>query len=371
MRFICDRESLNLGLNNVIKGGSIKTTMPILEGILIECLKGVVKLTTNDLEVGVEYKINCNVLSEGKTVVDFKMFNEIIKKLNNEDIEIKLDENSMLIIESAGSIYKLSTMNPEEYPQLPVVNVEKSITIKQNMLKNMIKKTSFAVSMEENKPIFNGVLVEVKNNILNLVAVDGFRLALRKSGLNGNISDFSAIIPGRILNEVVKTLSDIDEQVTIGVSKNQALFELKNCKIVSRIIEGEFLNYNSVIPSDFETRIKVKTKNILDSFERVSLFSRDNSEKDKKYPVKVNISLDKVIISCMSMTGNAKEEIICVAEGKELEIGFNPKYVIDALKVIDDEEIYFEFGSSISPCIIKSTNSNEYVYMILPIRLKD
>ena len=236
----------------------------------------------------------------------------------------------------------------------------------------MIRKTIFAVSAEENRPIFTGCLFEIKDNKLNLVAVDGFRLAWKSMFLEDQTNDFTAIIPGRSLNEVNKILQDSYDTVKIGVSKNQALFEMYNCKFVTRLLDGEFLNYINVIPEHFETRIRANKNNMQNCFERISLISSSTVEKEKKYPVKLLIDIGKLTISCTNQTGDAKEEMFLSTEGKNLEVGFNPKYFLDALKSIDDEEILVDFGSNISPAIIKSVeNTGDYIYMILPLRLRE
>ena len=206
---------------------------------------------------------------------------------------------------------------------------------------------------------------------LNVVAVDGFRLALRSIYLQTKINDFKAVIPGKTLNEVNKILLDSFDHVKIGVAKNQALFEMENCKVVTRILDGEFLNYKSVIPSNWETRIRINKNSLQNSFERISLISASSIEKEKKYPVKVSVDIGKITISCTNQTGDAKEEIFISTEGKNIEAGFNPKYFLDSLKVIEDEEVFIEFGTNISPCLVKSVENNDYVYMILPIRLKE
>ena len=299
------------------------------------------------------------------------MFSEIIRKLPDSDIKITLNENNLLVIECEGSLYKLATMNPEEFPELPKINIENSLEIEQNSLKEMIRKTIFAVSTEENRPIFTGCLFEIKNNRLNVVAVDGFRLAWKTKMLQQQVNDFSAVIPGRSLNEINKIILDSFDTIKIGVAKNQALFEMENCKIVTRLLDGEFLNYSSVIPSTWETRIRVDKNSIQDCFERVSLISSSSIEKEKKYPVKVTIDIGKVTISCTNQTGDAKEEMYVTTEGQNLEAGFNPKYFLDALRAIDDQEIFVNFGTSISPCIIKPVEEGDYTYMILPIRMKE
>ena len=371
MKIVCYKDTLLKALNSVIKGVASKTTNPILEGILIQTNENQVKLTTYDMELGIEYIIDSDVKEQGSTVVNAIMFSEIIRKLPDSEIYITLNSNNLLEIECEGALYKLTTMNPDEFPELPKIEIENSIDLEQNMLKNMIRKTIFAVSTEENRPIFTGCLFEVENNKLNVVAVDGFRLALRSIYLPVKVNDFKAVIPGKTLNEINKILLDSFDHVKIGIAKNQALFEMENCKIVTRLLDGEFLNYASVIPETWETRIRVDKGSIQNCFERVSLISASSIEKEKKYPVKVNIEIGKVTISCTNQTGDAKEEIFVETEGKNLEAGFNPKYFLDSLKAIDDEEVFVEFGTSISPCLIKSVENSEYVYMILPIRLKE
>ena len=371
MKIVCYKDKILKAINSVVKGVASKTTMPILEGILIQTNDNEIKLTTYDLEIGIEYVMDCDVKEQGSTVVNAIMFSEIIRKLPDSEIYLTLNENNLLEIECEGSLYKLATMNPEEFPELPKIEIENSIEIEQSTLKNMIRKTIFAVSTEDNRPIFTGCLFEIENNKLTLVAVDGFRLALRNIYLNKETNNFSAVIPGKTLNEVNKILLDSFDVIKIGVSKNQALFEMDNCKIVTRILEGDFLNYKSVIPSNWETRIKVNKSNLQDCFERISLISSSSVEKEKKYPVKVSVEIGKVTISCTNQTGDAKEEIYVSTEGKNIEVGFNPKYFLDSLKAIDEEEVFVELGTNISPCLIKPVDNSNYTYMILPIRLKD
>ena len=371
MKFICEKDTLLKALNSVIKAVATKTTKPILEGILIQTNDNEIKLTTYDLEIGIEYILECNVKEQGATVVNATMFSEIIRKLPDTEINITLNENNLIVIECEGSLYKLATMNPMEFPELPQINIENSIEIEQNVLKDMIRKTIFAVSTEENRPIFTGCLFEISNNKLNLVAVDGFRLAWKNKFLQNKINDFTAVIPGRTLNEINKIILDSFDTIKLGVAKNQALFEMENCKIVTRLLDGEFLNYASVIPENWETRIRVNKNTIQNCFERISLISSSSIEKEKKYPVKVTIDIGKVTISCTNQTGDAKEEIYVSTEGKNLEVGFNPKYFLDALRAVEDEEVFIDFGSNVSPCIIRPVDEGDYIYMILPIRLKD
>ena len=236
----------------------------------------------------------------------------------------------------------------------------------------MIRKTIFAISTEENRPVFTGCLFEVKNNKLNVVAVDGFRLAWKSKVLNTKTNDFEAVIPGRTLQEINKILADSFDLIKLGISKNQALFEIENCKIVTRLLDGEFLKYSEVIPKKWETRVRVNKNLISNCFERISLISSSSMEKEKRYPVKLNVEVGKIKISCTNQTGDAKEEIFTTTEGQDLEAGFNPKFFLDVFRNIDDEEVYINFGTSISPSVIKSIEDDgDYQYMILPVRLKN
>ncbi len=372
MKFICEKANLLKAINSVVRGVSSKTTMPILEGILIQTNDKEVKFTTYDLELGIEYVIDCEVIEQGSTVVTASVFSEIIRKLPDTDISITIDDKDLLVIECEGSLYKLATMNPVEFPELPKIDEENWIELEQNTLKDMIRKTIFAVSTESHRPIFTGCLFEIKQNKINVVAVDGYRLGWKIKTLDSQVNDFKVVIPGKTLNEVNKIISDSFDKVKISVSKNQALFDMDNCKIVTRLLEGEFLEYEKVIPKTWETRIRVNKKELQECFERVSLISMSSIEKERKYPVRVSVEIGKIVISCKNQAGDAKEEIFLTTEGKNLEVGFNPKYFLDALKAIDDEEIYVEFGSSLSPSIIKSIEDTEdYIYMILPIRIQD
>ena len=371
MKFVCEKDTILKAINSVVKGVASKTTMPILEGIFIQTNDNEIKLTTYDLEIGIEYIMQCEIEEQGSTVVNAIMFSEIIRKLPDTEIKITLNDKNLLVIECEGSLYKLATMNPEEFPELPKIDIENSIEIEQNTLKNMIRKTIFAVSIEDNRPIFTGCLFEVNENKINVVAVDGFRLGWKSVFLQEAAQNFKVVIPGKTLNEVNKIILDSFDKIKIGIAKNQAVFEMENCKIVTRLLEGEFLNYANVIPNNWETRVRVNKSDLQGCFERISLISASSTEKEKKYPVKVAIEVGKVTISCTNQTGDAKEELFVTTEGKDIEAGFNPKYFLDALKAIEDEEVFVDFGSSISPCVIRPIDNSGYTYMILPIRLKE
>lgn len=371
MKFICSKEELIKGLNSVSKTVASKTTLPIQEGILIETVGNGIHLMTNDLEIGTEYILDAEIESAGTTVVDMKTFNEIIRKIESNEISFEVN-NNIFVIKSTSGIFKLQTMNAEEYKRLPVFNVEKQIELSQKVFKEMVKKTVFSASVDMNRPIYTGVLITVNGSVINVVAIDGFRMAIKKEVLESYSNDFKAIIPAKVLTEVIKSLEDEDNQtIKIGVNRNQALFEIGKCTVVSRIIDGNFLDYNNVLPAESDTKVIINKKQFLESIERVAIFSKDVSEKDKKVPVRVSIQMDSLEVSCVSVTGDAKETVDAVVHGKNLVIGFNPRYLIEALRVIDDEEIQMEFSTSVSPLIIKPFAGNTYIYMVLPVKLKE
>ena len=369
MKIICEKENLLKGLTNVLKVSASKTTMPILQGILLQTNNDELKLTTYDLEIGIEFVLECKIEEQGAIVVDSRMFSEIIRKLPNSEIRIELLENNILEIECQDSLYKLSTMNPDEFPELPKIDVEQSIKVADFKLKSMIKKTLFAISLDETKPIFTGSLLEVLKDKVNLVSIDGFRMAFASEALLTSNEPFKAVIPGKTLSEINKILGEEGLEVTIGVAKNQMMFEIENCKVISRLLEGDFINYENVIPKTRETRIKVKTQEIITVLERASLVSFSMEEKSKKFPTKFHVEVGKLTLTCSGSLGNSKEEMYLETEGKELEVGFNHKYMLDALKACDDEDVYIDFATSIAPCLIRPIENETYLFMVLPVRL--
>jgi len=367
MKIVCEKEKLASVINIVQKAVSSKTTLPILEGILIETVESGVKFTSNDLEISIECLLQAEVKESGAVVVESRMFGEIIRRLPDTDIILYSEDNGVFVIECEGSLYRLVSLNPDEFPKIPEVKVQESISIKQNILKEMIRQTIFSVSVDENRPIFTGCLLEIKEESINMVSVDGFRLSLRRQRYEGEGNNLNVVIPGKTLNEIFKILQNNNEEISISVAKNQALFKMKDVKIVSRILEGEFLNYKAAIPVEKEIRIKVNKDFLLSAFERIYLLTRD----EKKYPVKLKIENNVITIMCNSTIGNAKEEISAEIEGKDIEIGFNPKYFIDALKVIEKEQVYIDFTTSMAPGVIRPVEEEEFIYMILPVRIRE
>lgn len=364
MKIASSKSDLLEGINIVQKAVSSKSTLKILEGILIEAGDSL-KLTGNNLEIGIECIIEADIREKGSIVIDSKMFGEIIRKLPESEVFIQTFENNKVLIECENSRFEIMGLSPEGYPALPQIEKHGCFSIKQNELKEMIRQTIFSVSTEESRPILTGCLFELKDDELSIVAIDGFRLALRKTQLESQQGNFQVVVPGKTLSEIAKILQQTEDKVEIYFTNNQIMFDLGNCKIVSRLLQGEYLNYKSIIPEDYLTKTVVKTNDLLSSIERASLII---TSEEKKYPVRFNIVQNSFLITSNTETGSVREEIPSDMTGNPLSIGFNPKFFIEALKAIDDEAINLLFTNNVGPCCIKPLERDSYIYMILPVR---
>lgn len=366
MKLICKKEKLLEGINIVQRAVSTRTNYSILEGILIEC-NDTFKLTGNDLEIGIEYIVEADILRQGSIIINSKIFGEIVRRLPDSDILLELEENNTLIIECEKSYFKLNGILPNGYPKIPNVEEQNKFEISQKILKEMIRQTIFAIGTDENKPILMGSLIECTDNEINIISIDGFRIALRKNPNNTTKINFNVVIPGKTLNELSKILQFSDENIQIYLSDTQILFRFNNFKITSKLLCGEYINYKNILPKDFEITLKTDRKNLLASLERAVLIATD----DKKCPVIFEILGDKIIVSSNTTAGTIRDEVSVEDNNRKMEIGFNPRYFIEALKVIDDEKIKISFTSEVGPCIITPEEGDNFKYMILPIRIRE
>ena len=364
MKLNIDQRELSQGIGIVQKGISSKTTLPILSGILLKAEGNTLTLTGTDLEIGIEKAVNCNVLREGNVVITSRIFRDIIKKLPDLPVEIEVDEKQNVHIKCGMSKFNIQGQTSEEYPRLTKIEDEKSFHIPKDLLKNMIRQTIFATAQDETRPILTGALLEIASGKISLVALDGYRLALKNASVDFP-EDISIVIPSKTLNEVNKILEDDDGDVEIVCTDSHIIFILSNTLISSRLLEGQFLNYKDIIRNDYKSRVKVNTQKIKDSIERASLLAREG----KNNLVKLQISDDKLIITSNSEIGDVYEEIAIDLEGEDIEIAFNSKYILDGIRIIDSEEITMDLVSSVNPCIIKPANDENYTYLILPVRL--
>ncbi|MFX0549885.1 DNA polymerase III subunit beta [Hathewaya histolytica] len=364
MKFTIEKSVLQEAISNAQKAITGKTTMPILQGIFIKAKDNELIVIGSDIDLTIETKIDAEVEEEGEIVVDSRLFGEIIRKLPNAPVHITSMENETITIQCLKSIATLVHMNPAEYPNLPQINENMIFTIPQGLMKNMIKGTIFAIAQDETRPILTGILFEIKNNSLNLVALDGYRVALRKEIIENN-DTISAVIPGKTLSEVSKILEESDTQTHITFTPNHILFNLGKTRVISRLLEGEFIKYESIIPKEYNLRVTVKRNEILNSIERASLMGKEG----KTNLVKLDIQDDTMVITSNSQLGKAREEVGITLQGESLKIAFNSKYLIDVFKIMDEEEVIMEFSSSISPCVIKNKETDKGSYLLLPVRL--
>lgn len=361
MRIITNRNLLLESINIVQKAVPSKTTLPILEGILFVAKNGKLTLISTDLELGIETSINVDVLEQGSLVVSSRIIGEIVRKLPDADVEIEKKEN-LIYIKSENSEFKVLGLSQEEFPQLPSIEKDRGISISNSMLKEMIRQTIFAVSTDEIRPILTGVLMEVRGKEVTMVALDGFRMAVKNIEILSD-ENIKAVIPGKTLTELGKILNDSEDTVNIFISKNQILFQTGETTIISRLLEGEFINYSQLIPEEYKIRIKLQTEKLLDACERAALFARDSNNT-----IRFEINDDIMNIRSNSESGDAHEELKVIKEGEDIEIAFNPRYFIEALKAINNDEITIEFTTNVSPSIIKPVNDSGFLYLILPVR---
>ena len=365
MKIICSKSSLLKSVSISLKAVPSKTTMPILECILMDATTNQIKFTTNDMELGIETIVDGIIEEKGMVALDAKIFYEIIRRLPDNDITIKTDDKYTATITCEKAKFNIPGKSGEDFAYLPMIEKDESLTISQYTLKEMIRQTIFSIAVNENNKLMTGELFEIKDNCLKVVSLDGHRIAIRKMPLKKEYSDRKVVVPGKTLSEVSKILSgEVDDQVSIYFTKNHILFEFDQTMVVSRLIEGEYFRIDQMLSSDYETKLKINKKEFLDCIDRATLLVR---EVDKK-PIIINITDDDMELRIDSAMGSMNEEIDIEKEGKDIMIGFNPKFLIDALRVIDDETVTIYLVNPKAPCFIRDDEEN-YTYLILPVNI--
>ena len=365
MKLTFKKDSLLNGINIVLKAVPSKTTMPILECILIDASSDEIKLTANDMELGIETKVDGNILEKGKIALDAKLFSEIIRKLSSEDsvVTIDSDEKFNTVISCENSVFKIQGRDGEEFSYLPYIEKNKYICLSQFSLKELIRQTIFSISVNDSNKMMTGELFEVNGGTLRVVSLDGHRMAIRKIALKDEYESTKVIVPGKTLNEISKILTgDNEKEVLIYFGTNHILFEFDDTIVISRLIEGEYFKVDQMLSSDYETKVSLNKKEFLDCIERATILIRENDKK----PVILNIEDEKMSLKLNSCFGTMNAEILIHKTGKDLMIGFNPKFLIDALRIIDDEEVSLYMMNPKSPCFIKD-DEETYIYLILPV----
>ena len=363
MKFVCSKSNLLTGVQTVSKAVPSKTTMSILECILIDTTKGNITLTANDMELGIETIIEGNIIEKGIIALDAKIFLYIVRKLPDSDITVEVDSSLKTTITCEKAKFNIIGKSGEDFSYLPQIERSDSVLLSQYTLKEVIRQTIFSIADNDNNKIMSGELFEISENELKVVSLDGHRISIRKIELKNSYPHNKVIVPGKTLNEISKILSgDADKDVSMSFTSKHVVFEFDNTTVVSRLIEGEYFKIDQMLSSDYETKVKINKKEFLDCIDRATLLVK---EGDKK-PIIINITDDNMELKINSTVGSMNENIDIAKSGKDLMIGFNPKFLIDALKVIDDEEIDIYLVNPKAPCFIRDA-AGKYIYLILPV----
>ena len=363
MKLVCSKANLLNGVQTVSKAVPSKTTMSILECILVDATNGEIKLTANDMELGIETTIEGQIIEKGIIALDAKMFLEIVRKLPDSDITIETDTSYKVVITCEKAKFTIIGKSGEDFSYLPVVEKDDSIVMSQFTLKEVVRQTIFSISDNDNNKLMTGELFDINGEEFKIVSLDGHRISIRKIQLKNSYSPKKVVVPGKTLNEVSKILpGDADSDVTISFTAKHIVFEFDKTVVVSRLIEGEYFRIDQMLSSDYETKVRVNKREFLSCIDRATLLVK---EGDKK-PIIVNITDNGMELKINSALGSMNEEIDIQKQGKDLMIGFNPKFLIDALRVIDDEEVDLYMVNPKAPCFIKNTEES-YIYLILPV----
>ena len=365
MKLEFKKDALLNGINIVSKAIPSRTTMSILECILIDADAGEIKLTGNDMELGIETKVEGSILERGKIALEAKLFYEIIRKLPDGDtpVTITSDNRFNTVIECENAVFNIQGRDGEEFSYLPYIERDKYICLSQFTLKEVIQQTIFSISPNDSNKMMSGELFEVNENQLQVVSLDGHRISIRNIQLKEHYDNHKVIVPGKTLSEISKILTgDNEKEVLIYFSKNHILFEFDDTVVVSRLIDGEYFKIDHMLSSDYETRVKLNKRDFMDNIDRAMILIRDSDRK----PIIMNVEDSNVNMRVKSAFGSMNANVPAHKSGKDIMIAFNPKFLLDALRVIDDEDVELYMMNPKSPCFIKDEEGS-YIYLILPV----
>ena len=363
MKLICSKSNLLKGVNIVSKAVPTRTTMAVLECILIDASADEIRLMANDMELGIETKIEGEIIERGVIALDAKVFSEIVRKLPDSDVVIDTDSTFKTIISCEKAKFNIVGKSGEDFSYIPFVEKNEAITISQFTLKEVIRQTIFSIADNDNNKLMTGELFEINENQLKVVSLDGHRISIRNISLKNNYEYKKVIVPGKTLQEISKIVpGSTEEDVFIYISDNHIVFEFDNTTVVSRLIEGEYFRIDQMLSSDYETKVKINKRELLECIDRSTLLVK---EGDKK-PIIMNITDENMELKMNSFIGSMNEDIDIQKDGKDIMIGFNPKFFIDALRVIDEEDVTLYMVNPKAPCFIKD-DEGKYIYLILPV----
>ena len=366
MIFSCDKATLMNAINIVSKALPSKSVNPICDGILFKAILNEVILTTTDSSLTIQTKIGAEIQEEGEVVLNGKFFAEVVRKMPDGTMNVSGNFREGIEITGNNAKMKISAMDPDEYPALPVIDRDSFFTVQQCELKKMINQTMFATAADESRPILTGCLFEIEKDYMRVVALDGYRLALRNSFVEDVEEPVQAVIPARALSEITKIVNDTEDLVRMYIQKSYCMVEIEETKVMTRLIEGEFIKYKPIIPENLKNEISVNRLDLLEAIDRAWLIVRENTRNNY---IVFKFDDEKFIITSRSDTGNAYEEVSFSGNATDMEIGFNPRYFVECLRNIDDEFITFSFTTPSSPTVIMPSDGDRYLYLILPVRL--
>lgn len=363
MKLICSKSNLLHGVNIVSKAVPTRTTMAILECILIDASANEIKLTANDMELGIETKIEGEIAERGVIALDAKIFSEIVRKLPDSDVVIETDASFKTTITCEKAKFNIVGKSGDDFSYIPYIERNEAITLSQFTLKEVIRQTIFSIADNDNNKLMTGELFEIEENHLKVVSLDGHRISIRNIELKNNYEHKKVVVPGKTLQEVSKILpGSAEENVNMFLTDNHIVFEFDDTTVVSRLIEGEYFKIEQMLSSDYETKVKINKRELLDCIDRATLLVK---EGDKK-PIIMNVTDGNMELKINSFIGSMNEDIDIVKDGKDILIGFNPKFFIDALRVIDEEEVSLYMVNPKAPCFIKD-DEGKFIYLILPV----
>lgn len=363
MKLICSKSNLLHGVNIVSKAVPTRTTMAILECILIDASTNEIKLTANDMELGIETKIEGEIAERGVIALDAKIFSEIVRKLPDSDVVIETDSSFKTTITCEKAKFNIVGKSGEDFSYIPYIERNGSINMSQFTLKEIIRQTIFSIADNDNNKLMTGELFEINENMLKVVSLDGHRISIRNIELKDNYEHKKVVVPGKTLQEVSKILpGSAEEEVNLFLTDNHIVFEFDNTTVVSRLIEGEYFKIEQMLSSDYETKVKINKRELLNCIDRATLLVK---EGDKK-PIIMNVTDGNMELKINSFIGSMNEDIDIAKDGKDILIGFNPKFFIDALRVIDEEEVSLYMVNPKAPCFIKD-DDGKFIYLILPV----
>ena len=367
MNIICDKTLLSAAIDGVSKAVTLRSTIPVLEGILLKAEGFQLTLTGYDLEMGIVTTIEANVKEPGEIVLNAKLLSSMVSRMPAGQITIQSAENGRTTIQSGVAQFEIQSMAATDFPELPNTGAEETLTIKTGVLRDMIERTLYAVSQDEKKPAHTGELFEIQPDKLTVVALDGYRLAIVERPVSA-MKDIRIIVPSKTMTEVSHLLAnDDEEEVHICANRRYVVFMTAGYTIMSRLIEGEFLNYHNVIPDGSRTRVTLDTKEFIETIERASLIITERL----KNPLRISFTESKVVVRCQTNLGRVVDEFNAQCEGDDVEIGFNNRYLLDALRNARTEQVRLEISGPLSPVKVLPAEGSDFLYLVLPVRFKN